>query len=52
MGPILYLVPVPAAQILYSDCDLKTKSTFYGSLWRNKHRDLRLSFQLFAKNTV
>ena len=52
MGAILCLVPVPTAQILHPDCDLKTMSTFHGSLWGNKHGDIRFFFQLFAKNSL
>ena len=52
MGAILYLLPVPTTQILYPDCDVKTMSTFHESLWGNKHGDPRLSFQLFAKNSL
>ena len=52
MGFILYLVPVPAAQIIYPDCDLKTMSTFHSSLWGNKHGDPRFFSQVFAKNSL
>ena len=52
MGAILCLVPVSTAQILYLDCDLKTMSTFHGSLWGNKHGDTRFFFRAFAKNSL
>ena len=52
MGAILCLVPVSTAQILYPDCDLKTMSTFHGSLWGNKHGDTRFFFPAFAKNNL
>ena len=52
MGAILCLVPVSTAQILYPDCDLKTMSTFHGSLWGNKHGDTRFFFRAFAKNSL
>ena len=51
MDFILYLAPVPAAQIIHPDCDLKPMSTFHSSLWRNKHGDPRFFSQLFAKNS-
>ena len=52
MGFILYLAPVPAAQIIHPDCDLKTMSTFHSSLWGNKHGDPRFFSQVFAKNSL
>ena len=52
MGTILCLVPVSTAQILYPHCDLKTMSTFHGSLWGNKHGDTRFFFRAFAKNSL
>ena len=52
MGVILYLAPVPAAQIIHPDCDLKTMSTFHSSLWGNKHGDPRFFSQVFAKNSL
>ena len=52
MGFILYLAPVPAAQIIHPDCDLKAMSTFHSSLWRNKHGDPRFFSQVFAKNSL
>ena len=52
MGSILYLAPVPTAQIIHPDCDLKTISTFHSSLWGNKHGDPRFFFQVFAKNRL
>ena len=50
MGFILYLAPVPAAQIIHPDCDLKTTSAFHSSLWGNKNGDPRFFHQVFAKN--
>ena len=38
MGAILYLAPVPGAQIIYPDCDLKTMSTFYSRFVRKQAR--------------
>ena len=52
MGVILYLAPVPAAQIIHPNCDLKTMSTFHSSLWGNKHGDPRFVSQVFAKNSL
>ena len=52
MDFILYLAPVPAAQIIHPDCDLKAMSTFHSSLWRNKHGDPRFFSQVFAKNSL
>ena len=52
MGVILYLAPVPAAQIIHPNCDLKTLSTFHSSLWGNKHGDPRFVSQVFAKNSL
>ena len=52
MDVILYLAPVPAAQIIHPDCDLKTMSTFHSSLWGNKHGDPRFFSQVFAKNSL
>ena len=52
MGVILYLAPVPAAQIIHPNCDLKTRSTFHSSLWGNKHGDPRFVSQVFAKNSL
>ena len=52
MGVILFLAPVPAAQIIHPDCDLKTMSTFHSSLWGNKHGDPRFVSQVFAKNSL
>ena len=52
MGFILYLAPVPAAQIIHPDCDLKTMSTFHSSLWGNKHGDPQFFSQVFAKNSL
>ena len=52
MGFILYLAPVPAAQIIHPDCDLKAMSTFHSSLWRNKHGDPRFFSQVFAKDSL
>ena len=52
MGFILYLAPVPAAQIIHPDCDLKTMSTFHSSLWGNKHVDPRFFSQVFVKNSL
>ena len=49
---MLYLTPVPAAQIIYPDCDHKTMSTFHSSLWGNKHGDPRFFSQVFAKNSL
>ena len=50
MGIILYLAPVPAAQIIHPDCDLKTMSNFHSSLWGNKHGDPQFFSQVVAKN--
>ena len=52
MGVILYLAPVPAAQINHPDCDLKTMSTFYSSLWGNKLGSPLFFPQVFAKNSL
>ena len=52
MGAILCLVPVPTAQILHPDSDIKSLSTFRGSLWGKKHGDLRFFFQVFPKNSL
>ena len=52
MDFILYLAPVPAAQIIHPDCDLKAMSTFHSSLWRNKHGDPQFFSQVFAKNSL
>ena len=52
MGFTLFLAPVPTAQIIHSDCDLKAMSTFHSSLWRNKHGDLRFFSEVFAKNSL
>ena len=52
MGFILYLAPVPAAQIIHPDCDLKTISTFDSSLRGNKHYDPRFFPHVFAKNSL
>ena len=52
MGFILYLAPVPAAQIIHPDYDPKAMSTFHSSLWRNKHSDPRFFSQVFAKNSL
>ena len=52
MGVILYLAPVPAAQIIHPNCDLKTLSSFHSSLWGNKHGDPRFVSQVFAKNSL
>ena len=52
MGVILYLAPVPAAQIIHPDCYLKTMSTFHSSLWGNKHGDPQFFSQVFAKNSL
>ena len=48
---ILYLAPVPTAQITHPDCDLKTMSAFHSSLWENKHSDPRFFSLVFAKNS-
>ena len=48
---ILYLVPVPATQMLHPDCDLKTMPTLHGSLWGNKHGAPRF-FWVIAKNSL
>ena len=52
MGTILCLVPVPTVQILHPDSDIKSLSTFHGSLWGNKHGDPRFFFQVFPKNSL
>ena len=52
MGFIFYLAPVPTAQIIHPDCDVKAMSTFDSSLWRNKHGDPRFFSQVFAKNSL
>ena len=52
MGVILYLTPVPATQIINTDCNPKTMSTFHSSLWGNKHGDPRFFSQVFAKNSL
>ena len=57
MGAILCLVPVPTAQILHPDSDIKypcpiSLSTFHGSLWGKKHGDPRFFFQVFPKNSL
>ena len=52
MDVILYLAPVPAAQIIHPDCDLKTISTFDSSLRGNKHCDPRFFPHVFAKNSL
>ena len=52
MGFILYLAPVPAAQIIHPDRDLKAMSTFHSSLWRNKRGDPRFFPQVFATNSL
>ena len=52
MGVILYLAPVPAAQIIHPNRHLKTMSTFHSSLWGNKHGDPRFFSQVFAKNSL
>ena len=49
MGAILYLAPVPAAQIIYPDCDLKTMSTFHSRFVRKQARWPPIFFQVFAK---
>ena len=51
MAVILYLVPVPATQMLHPDCDLKTMPTLHGSLWGNKHGAPRF-FWVIAKNSL
>ena len=43
-----YLVPVPTAQ---HNCDLKSVTTFHGSLSGNKHGDPRFFFQVFAMSS-
>ena len=52
MGVILYLAPVPATQIIHTDCNLKTMSTFHNSFWGNKHSDPWFFSQVFAKNSL
>ena len=57
MGFILYLAPVPAAQIIASaqiihPCDLKAMSTFHSNLRRNKHGDPLFFPQVFAENSL
>ena len=52
MGVILYLTPVPAMQIIHTDCNLKTMSTFHSSLWGNKQSDPRFFSQVFIKNSL
>ena len=51
MAFILYLVPVPATQMLHPDCDLKTMPTLNGSLWGNKNGAPRF-FWVIAKNSL
>ena len=52
IGVILFLAPVPAAQIIHTDFDLKTMSTFHSSFWGNKHGDPRFFPQVFATNSL
>ena len=52
MGVILFLAPVPAAQIIHPDCDLKTMSTFSQQFVRKQARWPPIFSLVFAKNSL